>query len=78
MRQFRQAEVEQLRPGLGEHDVAGFQIAMGDAFAMRLVQRIGNLDGVLQYLLDRQRAFLQSLRERLAFEYSITRKSISS
>src|SRR5579864_7348942 len=35
---------------------------------MRLVQRIGNLDGVLQYLLDRQRTFLQSLRERLAFD----------
>ena len=68
LRQLRQAEVEQLGPRLREHDVAGFQIAVGDALAMRLVQRIGNLDCELQHLLDRQRASLQSLRERLAFD----------
>ena len=55
-------------PDLVEHDVAGLQIAMRDAFAMRLVQRIGNLDRVLQHLLQRQRTFQQSLRQRLAFE----------
>ena len=68
LRQLGQAEVEQLRSRLGEHDVAGLQIAVGDALAMRLVQRIRNLDGVLQYLLDRQRTFQQPLRECLAFE----------
>ena len=38
------------------------------AFAVRLVERVGNLDGVLQHLFQRQRAFLQSLSERLAFQ----------
>ena len=66
--QLRQAEIQQLRPRLGEHDVAGLEVAVRDAFAVRLVQRVGDLDGVLQYLLDRQRTFLQALRERLAFE----------
>ncbi len=41
---------------------------MSDALAMRLVQRIGNFDGVLQNLLQRQRTFCESLRKRLAFE----------
>src|ERR1700726_2108880 len=41
---------------------------MRHALAVRLVQRIGNLDGVLQYLLQRQRAFHESLREGLAFQ----------
>jgi len=35
---------------------------------MRLVERVGNLDGVLQDLLDRQRVFHEPLRQRLAFE----------
>ena len=41
---------------------------MRDAFAVRLVQRVGNLNGVLQHLLRRQRAFQQPLRQRLAFQ----------
>ena len=39
VRRFREAEVEQLRAGLRQHDVAGLQIAMDDARAMRLVER---------------------------------------
>jgi len=35
---------------------------------MSLVQRVGSLDGVLQHLLNRQRAFLQTLRQRFAFD----------
>ncbi len=66
--QFRQTEVQQLRPRFGEHDVAGLQVAMRDTFAVGLVQRIGNLDRVLQHMLQRQRTFQQPLRERLAFE----------
>jgi hypothetical protein len=58
----------QLRARLREHDVAGLQIAVGDTLAVRLVQRVGNLDGELQYLLYRQRTFLQPLRQRLAFQ----------
>ena len=59
--QLRQAKIEQLRAGLCKHDVAGLQIAVRDALAMRLVQRVGDLDGVLQDLLNRQRAFHQTL-----------------
>ena len=57
--ELRRTEVEELCTGLGQHDISGFQIAVCDAFAMRLVQRIGNLDRELQYLLDRQRTSLQ-------------------
>ena len=35
---------------------------------MRLIERVGNFYRVLHYLLDRQRAFQQPLRERLALE----------
>ncbi len=35
---------------------------------MRLVQGVRNLRGVAQQLLERQRAFLQALGERLAFQ----------
>ena len=66
--QFRQTEIEQLRAGLRQHDVAGLQIAVRYAFSVRLVQRIGNLDRVLQHLLQRQRTFHEPLRERLAFQ----------
>ena len=43
-RRFREAEVEQLRAGLRQHDVAGLQIAMDDAVPVRLVERVGDLD----------------------------------
>ena len=66
--QLGQAEVQQLRAGFREHDVARLQIAVSDALAMRLVERVGNFYRVLQDLLDRQRTFLQSLRERFAFQ----------
>ena len=41
---------------------------MRDPFAVGLVQRVRNLDGVVQYLIQRQRTFFQALRQRLAFE----------
>ncbi len=41
---------------------------MYDSAAMRFVQRIGNLHAVLEHLLQRQRAFLQPLRQRLPFD----------
>ena len=41
---------------------------MRDALAMRLIQRVGNFDRVLQHLLDRQRTFHQAMREGLAFQ----------
>ena len=41
---------------------------MDDPRAMRLVERVGDLNREGQRLIERQRAFRQSLRERLAFE----------
>jgi hypothetical protein len=41
---------------------------VSDAFAVGFVQRIGNFDGELQHLLQRERAFQQPLRQRLAFQ----------
>ncbi len=41
---------------------------MRHTFAVRLVERVGNLDGVLQHLLHRQRTFEQPLRQRLTFQ----------
>ena len=66
--QFCQAEVEQLCPRLREHDVARLQVAMRDASSVRLVQRVGDFDRILQHLLNRQRAFHQALRQCLPLD----------
>ena len=63
-----QPEVEQLHAGLGHQNVARLQIPMRDASCMRRVERIADLPGVLQRLVERQRAF-----ERRPSMYSITR-----
>ncbi len=49
--QFGESKVQQFRTGLRKHDIARLQIAMRHSFSVRLIQRIGNLDGVLQHLL---------------------------
>ena len=67
-RGLRQAEVEQLRARSGEHDVAGLQIAMHDAGAMRRVERLGDLNRDGQRLVDRQRAAFEPGRQRLAVD----------
>ena len=41
---------------------------MDDAGAVRLVERLGDLNGDFQRFADRQRAVLQPRRQRLAFE----------
>jgi hypothetical protein len=41
---------------------------MRDPFAVRLIERISNLYGVLQHLLDRQRALRQPCGERFPFD----------
>ncbi len=41
---------------------------MDDALAMRLVERVGNLGGNLQRLVERERPLLETRRERLAVE----------
>ena len=66
--QLRQPKVQELRPRLGQHDVAGLQIPMHDPLPVRLVQRIRNVDGDSQRLIQRQRALLQPLGQRLPVE----------
>ena len=73
--QLRNAEVEQLRASLREDNVAWLGIAMSDAVAMRLVQRVGDLAGVSKGFLDRQRTLREALRKRLTVENSMTRKA---
>jgi len=41
---------------------------MGHALAVRLVERVGDLDRVLQHLLQRQQAFRKPLRQCFAFQ----------
>jgi len=41
---------------------------MHDPFAMRLVEGIRDLDGVLKCLIEGQRSLLQSPRQRLGFQ----------
>ena len=65
---LREAEVEELRPRLRDHDVAGLQIAMDDPGPVRLVERIRDLNTVAQNLLERQRPFRQFVRQRFALE----------
>jgi hypothetical protein len=40
---LRQSEIEQLHAGPGEHDVAGLEVAVGDAAPVRLGECLGNL-----------------------------------
>jgi hypothetical protein len=60
--QLCQTKVQQLRARFGQHNVARLQIAVGNALAMRFVQRVGNFDGILQYLLYRQRTVYNPFR----------------
>lgn len=68
LEKLRKPEVEELGAGLGEHDVAGLQIAMHDALAMGLFQSVRDLDPVAERFLEWQGALAQSVGERLPFE----------
>src|SRR5262245_4003647 len=63
-----EAEVHQLRPRLGLHDVARLEVTVDDASPMRLVGRVRDLDADPQRLVPRQRTLLQSILQRLALE----------
>ena len=65
---FREAEVEQLCASPRQHDVRRFEIPMDDAVPMRVIQRVGNLDGIAQDLFGRQRPAQQARRKRFALE----------
>ena len=72
-----ETEIEQFRARFGEHDVARLEITVDDAGAMGGREGIRNLNSDLQRLIERQRTFLEALLQRLALQYSMTRKSIS-
>ena len=70
---LRETEIEELgdrRPAAAQqHDVARLEVAMDDARPVRGGERVGNLDGHLQGVLEGHRPFLlQPLLERLALE----------
>ena len=56
------------RACLRQHDVGGFEIAMDDPLAMRLVERVGDLGGDRQRLVERERPVLEPRGQRLALE----------
>lgn len=69
---FRQPEVQQLRAGFGQHDVAGLKIPMRYSLAMRLVQRIRDLHRDLG-LTEVQRSPSELCASDSPSRYSMTR-----
>ena len=62
---FGEPEIEQLHARLREHDVRRLQIAVDDSLPMCFVQSVGDLNSVLQHLLEWQRPVSNPLRQRL-------------
>ena len=76
---FRQPEIQNLDAGFRDHDVAGLEIAMNDALAVRLDQRSHNLRGIEERRLHRKRSALQPGRDRLAlhqFHHQVVRPNV--
>ena len=65
---FARPKSSSFAPALRQHDVARLEIAMDDAGAMGCGECVGDLNPNLQRLVERQRTFLQSLFQRLAFQ----------
>jgi hypothetical protein len=65
----RVAEIQHLHGAVGaELDVRGLQIAMDDPLLVRRFERVGNLPGDRQGLIDRDRAPCNALREILTLD----------
>ena len=54
---FGESEVEELDALFSDEDVGGFQVAVGDAIAVRGVEGFEDLAGVLDSFFDGQRSF---------------------
>jgi hypothetical protein len=65
---FSEAEVQQFGAGLGEHDVARFEIAMNDAAPVRRIEGACDLDGEPQGFARGQRTTSYPDRECLALQ----------
>ena len=66
---FRKAEIENLGVStFGDENVCRLDVAMDDAFRVRSVKAVGNLDGELEQLIDRQQMRPNQLTERPAFD----------
>ena len=63
-----QAEVEHLHPALRQQDVRGLQVAVDDAVAVRVLERVGDLAGQAQHV-----ATGSGPRSAFPSTYSITR-----
>ena len=66
--ELRETEIEQLRAAARDHDVARLQIAMDDAGAMGVLERLRDLRRQLQKLTPRQRPAGEQIGQRLSFE----------
>src|SRR5262249_34413177 len=51
-----------------EHDVAGLEITMRDALAVRLIESVGDLNGVSKRFVERQRSFCKPRSESLTLQ----------
>jgi hypothetical protein len=65
---LRQTEIQNSHTGLREHDIARLEIAIHDAAAVGLVERVRDLRTVLQPLVRGQRTFAHAVAKRFPFK----------
>src|SRR5580700_12249612 len=66
---FCQAEIENFyRAALGDENICRLDIAMDDAFGVRSIERVGDLNAYIYDLIERHRAAGDAMLERLAVE----------
>ena len=63
-----EAEIEQLRTRRCEHDVARLQVAVNEALAVGVIERIGDLRSICQQFLRRQRSAGEAIVQRFTFQ----------
>ena len=69
LRQFGQAEVEDLDPCIpGDEQVFRFEVAMNDSFVVRCRQAVRDLHSVLNRLAQRYRASAETFAQSFAFQ----------